>query len=430
MAYATIKYGSRGGEVSDLQSKLNSLGYGLDVDGIFGSKTQAAVRDYQSKNGLSVDGIVGTNTWGSLNSGSQAGQSSQSAQTTQTAQTAPDYSRYQYDASTNEAYQQALNALKQAQNETPTYAGSYDSQLQEIYDKIMNREDFTYDLNSDMLYQQMKDQYTDLGRQAMQDTMGQAAGLTGGYGSSYAQSVGQQQYDAYLKQLNDNIPEYYQLARDAYDAEGNRLLEQYQLTGDLRDNEYNRYRDSLSDYWTNVNYLTNRADTEYDRGANDWYNSYNIGMSVDEMNYAKQQDAYNNLVSLIGSTGYSPTAEELAAAGMSAGEAAAWRNAYVQANTPKSSGSSRSKKSGGGGDGNNSGGLSDSDRKKIANLNSLVSAAAKAVKAGNYQQATNYLNQLKSGAKAAADSGIITQDEYKGYQAYMPGKSKFGQGLS
>lgn len=346
MAYATIKYGSRGSDVSNLQSTLNNLGYNLSVDGIFGSKTQAAVRDYQSKNGLSADGIVGNQTWGKLSGGSSSGESAQTTQS-QTAQTQskPDYSAYAYDASTNEAYQKATAALEAAQKETPTYANSYDSQIQDIYNKIMNREDFSYDLNSDMLYQQMKDQYTNLGRQAMQDSMGQAAGLTGGYGSSYAQSVGQQQYDAYLQKLNDNIPEYYQLARDAYDAEGEKLLEQYQLTGDLRDDEYNKYRDSLSDYWTNVNYLTDRADTEYNRGSEDYYNSYNIGMSVDEMNYEKQQNAYDNLVSLIGSTGYTPTTEELAAAGMSASEAAAWRNAYVQANTKTSSGSSSKKRS-------------------------------------------------------------------------------------
>ena len=44
------------------------------------------------------------------------------------------------------------------------------------------------------------------GKQAMQDTMGQAAALTGGYGSTYGQAVGQQQYDAYLQNLNDEVP--------------------------------------------------------------------------------------------------------------------------------------------------------------------------------------------------------------------------------
>ena len=61
----------------------------------------------------------------------------------------------------------------------------------------MNRKEFSYDLNGDMLYQQMKDQYQVLGKTAMQDTMGEAAALTGGYGNTYAQSVGQQTYDEY-----------------------------------------------------------------------------------------------------------------------------------------------------------------------------------------------------------------------------------------
>ena len=63
-----MQYGSQGEQVKKLQQELNKYGYKLDVDGQFGTKTQAAVRDYQKNNGLSVDGIVGKNTWGKLNS--------------------------------------------------------------------------------------------------------------------------------------------------------------------------------------------------------------------------------------------------------------------------------------------------------------------------------------------------------------------------
>lgn len=63
----TLKNGSRGEEVKTLQTKLNSVGsYGLSTDGVFGSKTEAAVRDFQKVNGLSVDGIVGAKTWSKL----------------------------------------------------------------------------------------------------------------------------------------------------------------------------------------------------------------------------------------------------------------------------------------------------------------------------------------------------------------------------
>ena len=92
----------------------------------------------------------------------------------------------------------------------------------------MNREDFQYDVNADALYRHYKDQYTQLGKRAMQDTMGQAAALTGGYGSSYAQNVGQQAYQSYLSKADDVIPELYQLAYQRYQDQGERLYKTYQ----------------------------------------------------------------------------------------------------------------------------------------------------------------------------------------------------------
>ena len=63
----TVSYGSRGDAVRKLQELLNALGYDCgSVDGIFGSKTKAAVLAFQKANGLGVDGIVGPLTWGKL----------------------------------------------------------------------------------------------------------------------------------------------------------------------------------------------------------------------------------------------------------------------------------------------------------------------------------------------------------------------------
>ena len=60
---ALSKYGSRGSEVTQIQTKLKRWGYyNGNIDGIYGSQTQEAVRYFQRKNGLKVDGIAGPET--------------------------------------------------------------------------------------------------------------------------------------------------------------------------------------------------------------------------------------------------------------------------------------------------------------------------------------------------------------------------------
>ncbi|MDE5774186.1 MAG: N-acetylmuramoyl-L-alanine amidase [Muribaculaceae bacterium] len=62
----TLKIGSKGGDVKTLQTALNKYGHGLTVDGVFGAKTETAVKNFQKANELSVDGIVGAKTWSKL----------------------------------------------------------------------------------------------------------------------------------------------------------------------------------------------------------------------------------------------------------------------------------------------------------------------------------------------------------------------------
>ena len=65
-----LQKGAKGEQVKALQRMLCAMGYSLGakkpVDGDFGTKTDAAVRAYQKKNGLTVDGIVGEKTWNKL----------------------------------------------------------------------------------------------------------------------------------------------------------------------------------------------------------------------------------------------------------------------------------------------------------------------------------------------------------------------------
>ncbi|MCM1545316.1 MAG: hypothetical protein NC110_08465, partial [Ruminococcus sp.] len=145
-----------------------------------------------------------------------------------------------------------------------------DKNLKTYYDKLMNRKDFSFDLNGNALYQQYKDQFTKQGQMAMMDTIGQASAMTGGYGNSYAQTAGQQVYQQNLSQLSDKIPELYQLAMQQYQMEGENLQNLYGVAANERDNAYSRYRDSVSDWYNDrdfsYNAYTNQRDYEYQQG--------------------------------------------------------------------------------------------------------------------------------------------------------------------
>ncbi len=68
MADPVLKQGATGNDVAYAQQLLNCFGYSLSVDGIFGSETSNAVRDFQMRAGLVSDGVIGPQTWASLNS--------------------------------------------------------------------------------------------------------------------------------------------------------------------------------------------------------------------------------------------------------------------------------------------------------------------------------------------------------------------------
>ena len=76
--YSVSRRGSSGNEVRQIQEKLKRWGYyNGSVDGVYGSKTEAAVKSFQKKNGLTVDGIAGKKTLAAMginyNSSSSSG---------------------------------------------------------------------------------------------------------------------------------------------------------------------------------------------------------------------------------------------------------------------------------------------------------------------------------------------------------------------
>ncbi len=204
-----------------------------------------------------------------------------------------------------------------AEEAKAAYSGSYDGLIKSLYEKIAGREGFKYEYSADPQYLSYKENYSREGRRAMEDGMAQAAHLTGGYGSSYAQSVGNEAYGSYLEKLNNVLPELYSSAYQRYKDEGDKLAAQMQTAMALGDMEYERYADEQQ--------------MDFDR---------------EQFDYKKLADSYDRLYDVVFNTGYTPTEEELAAAGMSQEAAAALgyefkrRNKLLPTATVSSSGSS------------------------------------------------------------------------------------------
>ena len=147
-------------------------------------------------------------------------------------------------------YSAAINNLKK-----PEYESKYNNLIENNMNKILNREDFSYDFNADPLFQNYKDNYTKLGKEAGMNAAASASALTGGYGNSYAGTAAAQANQQYLTQLNDRIPELYNAAMQKYNMETDNLYKQFGMLQSEENRLYGQHRDSVSDYysdWSNL----------------------------------------------------------------------------------------------------------------------------------------------------------------------------------
>ena len=189
------------------------------------------------------------------------------------------------------AVEEARRALLAQQGSKPgAYVSQFQSGLDDLLGQIRGRDKFQYDVNSDALYRQVAQNYLRQGQQAMMDTLGKAAAMTGGYGNSYAQTAGQQAYDQYLLGLAELVPQFRQMAFQQYQAEGEDLLDQYEILLRQEENAYDRYREDLNQYYTELDRLQSAYDSErsydYDRFTQD--RDFDYGRYMDELNYRYQ----------------------------------------------------------------------------------------------------------------------------------------------
>lgn len=173
---------------------------------------------------------------------------------------------------------------------TPQYSSQWNAELDSLMGQIMNREPFSYDINGDAMYHQYEDIYTRGAEAAMQNAMGQAAALTGGYGSSYGQTAGQQAYAQQMQGLYDVVPELEAQAYARYMAEGDALNQRYAMVADREAQDYQRFLDERSqDNWEkSFNYQQSR-DEVADR---QWQDSFEYQQSQDAQDQANWEASF------------------------------------------------------------------------------------------------------------------------------------------
>lgn len=240
----------------------------------------------------------------------------------------------------------------------PTYSDNgMSSRIDEMLNKVLNRDAFSYNVETDPLYQQYKAQYQREGSRAMNDTLAAAASGAGGM-NSYAMTAANQANNYYNAQLTDKIPELYQLAYEMYLKDIDQQVRDLGLLQDMDDNQYNRYRDTMSDWENDRNFAwtmyqddvaqdqwqttqnTNAMENAFDRATNmlqlgvmpgeellakagisvEQANDYINNGYMTEQNTSAQKDAYNRAMDLL-AAGAMPGDELLKKAGMTTAQA-------------------------------------------------------------------------------------------------------------
>jgi len=222
----------------------------------------------------------------------------------------------------------------------PTFDSKYQMSIDEMLDKILNREDFSYNAEEDDLYQQYKAQYNREGDRAMNDTLAAAASQAGGM-NSYAVNAATQANNYYAAQLADKIPELYEMAYQMYLDDIDMQVRDLGLLTDMDATQYGRYRDTMSDWYNDrdFSYGVYRDDvsdhkwrTEFDYNAGrdavadrQWDQNFGYNAWRDFIGDSRYESetAYDRVMDKL-SAGIMPNATLLEQAGMTSEEASAY----------------------------------------------------------------------------------------------------------
>ena len=125
------------------------------------------------------------------------------------------------------------------------YVSPWQNEIDSLIEKVLSNNEFSYNINSDPVYNQYKSSYLQNAQRAMRDTVSSASSLTGGYANSYAVTAGQQKYNEALSGLKDITADLYSNAYDRYSDQIDAYLNKLSELRALDEDNYNRYYDEL-----------------------------------------------------------------------------------------------------------------------------------------------------------------------------------------
>lgn len=185
------------------------------------------------------------------------------------------------------------------------FQSSFKSDVDALYDKIMNYGDFSYDAEKDQLFQLYKQQYQAKGEKNMKNQLGTAAARSGGYNSSYAQSSAQQAYQESMNELNDKAVETYANAYQNWQNEYNNVLERYSLASQAQQAEENSYYNEMNSQLNAFNTFNSLYSDDRSNQYNQWSDELqtaqtNVNNAQNQLNWVKEYNATekNNVDSL------------------------------------------------------------------------------------------------------------------------------------
>lgn len=157
------------------------------------------------------------------------------------------------------------------------FKNPYQDRIDSTLDKMTSRDPFSYDAESDPVFQQYRKTYMREGQRANEDTMGGYAAMTGGMPSTAAVNAASQAQDYYNAKMADKVPELYQLAYRMYADEGEQLMNQLSAMRGLGQDALSAWGANQQLAQSQYDALAGASDRDYNRAFGKWSADHQVG---------------------------------------------------------------------------------------------------------------------------------------------------------